>query len=326
MRQTTMEKLERFLANRRTAKKVFPMDMNMGYVAAASAFLNKNVTLDEEKLRAAKASVKKKFGIFSNFRGTTMIPVSAILSEEKNPEELLRKMEIAYKVMKNEFHSNAYLPISALLMAQNVAENDFEKVTQRSCEIWQKMKKEHPILTSSEDYSYCVLFALTERKDEALIEEAEMNYDILKQTFSSSNNVQTMAHIVTLFEGEPETKCERVITFYQRMAEQGVKFGKTTELPTLALLALNSQDDETLIGEMTEIATRLEREKGFKALDGFNKKLRLMFAGLLAGEVGNETVVSVTGIQAMIAQMIAEEVAICAAIAASSAAAASSAN
>lgn len=326
MRQTTLEKCKRFSANRSIAKKVFPLDLNMGYMAAACAFLDKNVILNREKLMEARASVKKKFGVFSNFRGITMIPVSAILSEEKEPEELLRKMEAAYTIMKNEFHANTYLPISAILMAQNVAEEDFEKVTKRSCEIWKKMKKEHPVLTSSEDYSYCVLFALSERKDEALIEEAEKNYDILKQTFSSSNNVQTMSHVVTLFEGEPEKKCERIITFYQRMIEKGVKFGKTTELPTMALLALNSQDDETLIGEMTEIVEWMKTQKGFSAWGGLNKKLRLMFAGLLASDASGEMVTSVTGLQTIVAQMIAEEVAICAAVAASGATAASSAN
>lgn len=67
-----------------------------------------------------------------------------------------------YDILRNEFHSSPYLPLSAFVISYISETDDYENVVKKSKDIYKKMKNEHPFLTSSEDSGYAAVNDIVE--------------------------------------------------------------------------------------------------------------------------------------------------------------------
>ena len=180
-------------------------------------------------------------------------------------------------------------------------------------------------MTSAEDSSFCVLLALSEKSVEDLVTEAEACYRFLTEhTRYPKNSVQSLSHVLALYDGAAEEKCEKVMELYETLKACGLKYGTGYELPMLGVLAMTSDNYEVLAEELAEVSTWLSKQKGFGFWGYVTVKQRLMFAGMLLQE---QNEVSETAlIQSSIATVIAQQAAMLAVMSASTAAATSAAN
>lgn len=186
------------------------------------------------------------------------------------------------------------------------------------------MKKEHPILTSKEDSIMAGFMAFSEKSDSELIDDAEKCYELLREKFSDKDSVQTVSHILSVTNGAPEEKVDRMIRMFDALKKAGRKFGKHFELSTLAAVSIIDADEKELVDSMIAIDSLLSGQKGYGALS-LDKKTRLMHAAMLTADLYGESDNAQAAVSASALAMIAaQEAAMCAAIAAS--AAASSAN
>jgi hypothetical protein len=210
-------------------------------------------------------------------------------------------------------------------MADMVSEEQVVKVTEKARTIYNKMKKDHPFLTSSEDSVYAVLMAVSEKSDEVLMEEMEVCYKKLKESFSASNEVQALAHVLSIAEGSAEEKCNKVVALYEALKADGVKYGKYHELVVLASLALLPVEQSVLVEDIKAVDAFLKEQKGYGFL-GLDKKTRLMHAAMVVScdyvKNDNADIAAMTGTLAAVA---AQQAAMCAVIAASAASSAASA-
>lgn len=347
MKDTVRKSCERLIRCRDQVRQVFPWDGGLIQLTCAGIYVMKDRNVDESLLEQSKRLLKEKLGIFSNFRGTARSPIAAMLAVTGNPERTLDNGIAVYERLKKEFWGSAYLPLAAMVIAQLAEPFAYEEVAGRTRRIYERMKTEHPFLTSGEDSAFCALSALSDRPDDELISDMEACYGLLKPEFFSGNAVQSLAHVLSLCEGTPKEKCGRTMELFGKLKEAGRKFGTEYELPALGIFAMTDVDSGQIVQEMLEIDSWLSEQKGFGMLGSINRKQRLMYAGMLAQkehiqagglQLAADRTASAVGQTALdgtvplamqttisaVSLVVAQEAAMCAAIAASTAAAAAS--
>jgi len=174
---------EQLIENRNRVKSVFPWDGGLLNLACAGIFATKGRTVDGSVLRDCKNLLKQKVGVFSNFRSTARAPIAALLATSSSLGQPLENGLLVYQLLKQDFWSSTYLPLAAMVIAQMAQPSRYEEVASRTRIIYDRMKKEHPFLTSGEDSAFCALMALSEKSDDCMMEDAEHCYQGLKPNF-----------------------------------------------------------------------------------------------------------------------------------------------
>ena len=322
----TLEKLcADFIENRETVKSVYKLESSYIYPICANIFCAKGMVIQRERLEDCKRMVKDMTGVFSNFRGTIQAPVACMLASQSGAENRMERAVAYYKLLKERFFGSQYLALVAFLMADLVTEARAPEKVARGRTIYERMKQEHPLLTSSEDSVFAVLMAFSDHSDDELITDMEACYRMLKERFSNGNGVQSASHVLALTEGTPEEKTARMIALYDGIRASGGKYGKRYELSTLAALVGLDAPVETLVTEIMEMDGLLHEQRGYGGAFGLDRRARMMHAAMLVSDlyVPREQVdaAALTGTISIIA---AQQAAMCAAIAGSTAAASSS--
>jgi hypothetical protein len=281
MDDKSLEKAELLIANKETVGKCFIFEEGMTHLSGASVFTMRDQKATRENVMDAKKRIEKKVGVFSEIRGTAMVPLVCMTAMQDDPDSFADRAVRAYKELKTEFFSSPYLALASFLMAEEISEDQFEEVTGRAKQIYRLMKKDHPFLTGEKDSPICVLMALSGKDEVALTEDAAACYQILKPEFFSGSAVESLANVLAMYDGTSEDKCRRTIDLFNRIKEAGIKYGTSYELATLAPLAMSGEDPDTIAAEIQETEKWLSGQKGFGFFSGISEKQRYMYAGML---------------------------------------------
>lgn len=312
-KQITMD----FIENRDIIKKAIKMESSYIYPVAANVFCAAGVKADGEKLKECKKIIKKNAGFASYLKGNVMTVFAAKLCVSPDPEVQFKKVIDIYGILKDHFKRSEYLALLATLLAEKTTIEEAERIAVRGRALYNMMKKEHPILTSSEDNVMAGFMALSEKNDKQLIDDAESCYDLLRKEFSDKNAMQTVSHILAMTDGVPEEKVDRIVRMYDMFKKSGHKFGKHEELPMLAAISVIEADEKELVDTAVEIDDLLSEQKGYGALS-LSKKIRLMHAAMLTADLYNDCDNALAAVSASaIAIIAANEAAMCAVIAVS---------
>ncbi len=317
---------EQFIENRDRVKAAFKWDSSLIYPACANLFCAAGKEADAERLAACRQLIREHTGFFSSFRGNVRPALVCLLSMEDGAEEKLARVMSAYQLLKQEFWGSGYLALVAYFLADQAGETETEGYVARGKALYRRMKKEHPFLTSEEDSVFAVMMAFSEKSDDALIEDTEACYRLLRQRFHSANAVQTASHVLALADGTPEEKAGRVIELYDALRRAGCKYGRDYELAVLAALAIQKADISQLADDVAEADAFLRGQQGY-GFFGAGRRARLMHAAMIAADsrapLRQTDAAALTGTLAMIA---AQQTAAFAAMAGASAAASAAAS
>lgn len=330
MRETLQKTCDLYFESRETVKDVFKWENDSLVSVCASVLLNSGRNVSPAQLKECRQLLKEKTGVFSNFRQTMEAPFASMMAVAEYPEEKLTKSLKYYEALKEHFWGSEYLVLAAAILADGVAEWNVEEKAARAKKLYKMMKEEHPFLTSEEDSVSAVMLAMSDKTDDnALIQEAERAYQILKQTFSSSNDVQAASFVLVLAlaDGSIEEKCEKFVALYEALKSAGIKYGKYYELSTLAALSILPVNVENMVEDIVAVDGILAEKKPYSGIFGVEKKTRLMHAAMIVSseyaKSDDSNIAAMVGTLAMIAaQQAAMCAVICASAAASSAAAA----
>lgn len=320
MRETLAQLCHNFIRNRDVVKSVFKWENDRIISASITSILNRGILADVNKLEYCKKLLKANTGMFSSFRGNVEAPMVVLLSMDDVPEDKMKKILKVYEILKQEFWGSEYLVLAAAVLADMVSEGQTVILTQKARNIYDRMKKDHPFLTSGEDAVYAVLMAASDKSDESLMDEMEVCYRKLKERFSASNEVQALAHVLSIAEGSAMEKCNKVVALFDALQAVGIKYGKYYELVALTSLAMLPVDKCELTEDIKAVDNFLERQKGY-GFWGMDKKTRLMHAAMIVScdyiKNGTNDIAVMTGTLAAVA---AQQAAMCAVIAGSAAA------
>ncbi|MCR4888887.1 MAG: DUF4003 domain-containing protein [Ruminococcus sp.] len=310
-----------FIENRDTIKKAIKLENSYIYPVAANIFCAARVKADAEKLASCKKIIKKNAGFASYLKGNVMTSLAAELCVSADPEAKFEKVMDMYSILKKHFKRSEYLALLATLLADKTTMEEADRIAARGRTLYDMMKKEHPILTSSEDNVMAGFMAFSEKSDKQLIDDAEMCYDLLRNKFSDKNAIQSVSHILAMTNGTPEEKVSRLFRMFDIFDEAGRKFGKHYELSTLAAISIIDADENELVSAALEIDKILDGQKGYGVLS-LDKKTRLMHSAMLTADLYDDADNAQAAVStSALAVIAAQQAAICAVVAASAAAA-----
>ncbi len=318
-----------FIENRDILRKAFRWESAYLYPVCAAVFTGRGQTADPAALRHCDRILKEQTGPFNGFRGTARLAILSLLAADGDPGGRLRRALGLYDALKGYFFVSQYLPVAAMLLAEETEKSRYAETAARCRRIYDLMKAEHPFLTSGEDSIFAALLALSPRPEEETVEETEGCYRLLKPAFFSANAVQSLSHVLALGEYPAEEKCQRTMGLYQGLKDRGYKYGTEYELATLGVLALLPEEPEAIIEKVIQADDYLSGQSGYGLL-GLGRKQRLMHAGMLVSagyrEQAAENAMQSAAVGGTLSLVAAQQAALCAAVAAASAAAGASAS
>lgn len=327
MRDELQKLCAEFIQDRDIAKEAFTWESSYMPPICAGILADKKQKISIEHLKAAKQLIKEQTGIFSNFRGTVIAPMATMLAMREDAESLFAFTQKIYGELKKHFYTSQYLPLVSMILAQMTDASQYQYVAQKTRQIYDLMKKEHPFLTSSEDGPFAALLAFSSSSPEAVIYEVEKCYQLLKPKFFSGNAVQSLSHVLALGEGSAEAKCAKLENLFIALKDKGYKYGTDYQLATLGAISILPYEVTQIVQDMTEVSDYLEQQKGY-GFFGASKKDRYMHAAMIVckdyiGKTGNQ-VMNSAAVTSTIVMIAAQQAAMCAAIAATAAANSSS--
>lgn len=326
MKASLQSLCDRFIFNRDVVKSEFRMENSYLYPVCANLFCAAGVDADRQRLAHAKQLIKDQTGLFSNFRGNIRPAVSCMLALSERPEEKMDRVLQQYQSLKQHFWGSEYLALSAYLLADLADGKETVDHAARGRALYDRMKKEHPFLTAQEDSVFAVLMAFSDKTDDALVQDMEACYGLLKQRFHSSNAVQSASHVLALAAGEPKEKAARVADLYDAIVAAGGKYGREYQLATLAALTILPVDIAAAAADIMDVDEWLSHQKGY-GIWGLDRRTRTMHAAMIvADDDAPSRTVDAAAFTGTIAMVAAQQSATCAAIIASSAAASAAAS
>ena len=288
MTEIIRNKCELFERNRRAISKKFLFEKSMMSIAAGLIFTGADQEADVEKLTECRSILKKHTGFFSEFRDTIKIILLSEMALSDDAGQYVEDVKTVYsRLRKGHFKKNSHMILAAMLLCDLGRQSDADAVVKKHNEIMKQMEKLHPILTDSEDISYVILLALSDRPVDLILGDMNECFDYLKNVRKikvGSDSIQRLSEILALTDGDVKEKCDKVIHLYDLLQQSKTATADGYIFSTLGMLTGACEAPESIINGIFEAYEYLKDCKGFDDnADG--KKQRLMVAELLIAEL-----------------------------------------
>ena len=288
MNEVLYEKCELLLKNCSAIRSKYIFDDAHLSLIASLIFTSADKEADTDKLKECKKILEKNTGLLSNFRANPKLVLLSKMALSDDPEEYINNiLDVYKKIHGGKQLENSYMALAAMLICDLGRQNEAEDLIYKAEQIRKLMDKDHPVLTASEDTSFIMFLALTEKSPETIIKEIEEAYDYLKKTYkirASANAVQGLSEVLAISYGDPKEKCDKVVRLFNTFTERKAKFGSDSELIVLGSLINVNIDTDTLVNEILEAEVRLKDLKGFKDSE-MDRQKRMMYASMLVSDV-----------------------------------------
>ena len=297
MKETIKKKCDLLTENREKMVKQFKWNYNLMNLSAALVFTGEGKEPYADRLDECVKILKKNAGIFSSLRSEMEPIVVSKMALADDPQQYISDLKIIYdKLTKGSIFDSAYMVQAAISILDAGKIDEADEIIARYKDLYKKMSKEHPILTSSEDIVFAVLLVMTEKDVDTIVNEMEICYEYLKKEKKikvGGNEIQGLGEVLALSDGDMIEKCDRVALLYDKFAEHGTKYGRDYgEFASLGALIGIDIDADALVDEIIETAEYLKSCKGFGGFS-MDKKQRLMFAAMLVGDAYSDKMVCI---------------------------------
>ena len=313
MRDELLSLCEDYIANRNAVKAAIRGQNRRIYSVCANIFSGRGQLAREEVVRDCRGILKERVGLFSSFRGNLTAPVACLLASGEFP---MRHMDMAvryYDRLAEDFYKTEQLALAAFLLPDMIPEEYLDELIERSREIFRRMKRAHPFLTSSRDSIFALLMAFSPKRVEDVTADAERCYQLLRRLFGSGSSIRTVATILSLQGGTPEDNAERMAAIYHSLQMRRARYGRGLELAPLAAMADAAVPAQQVAEDILDAEAFLAKQKGFRSM---TRRERLMNAAMIVSDqVDPGRDAETSSLLAVIALVAAEQAAAAAAAA-----------
>ena len=291
-----------------------------------------NKPFDKEAVENVRKYIKKTTGIFSYYRGTSRIILSSLLAcKYDNPKQEFDKMLNYDKRMKEAgFKNGMYVPMANYALLATSTEERAEARINKAIEIYKEMKKNHPWLTSGDDYPLSMLLSDSDMPVNNIIDNMEECYNLLNENgFGKNNGLQFLSHILSFSKEENKVKVIRCKEIFDKLKANKMKV-YSGGYAVIGFLSILGDQAQGAVDQVIEIVKILQSTKKYKWL---TKETHLFTAASLVSDLyidnmknQKELIQTTIGIsiEALIAAQMAASIAAASAVASSSAASSSS--
>lgn len=269
MKELLKKLCDKYLLNLGLFTDLCPLERDILYPVCASVFCAADAEFDLAKYKTSMTFIKADPKMLSSFRSTVRPLIASLLSLSDDPRGEMKQYLQCYDTMRKYFTNSEHLALLAMLFAKIVPAEKAEEFIRRGRQIYDRMKKEHRILTTKENIAFAVMLAFSEKSDDDLIEDMEASYKLLKHS-DAKNSMQSVSHVLAMSDGRPEDKCAKFKELYDSMLKKGKKYGKRYELAMLAAMSIADFDSSEIIGDVSDVEAFLSQHKAVFDLSGFD--------------------------------------------------------
>jgi len=279
------DKLTLFVSNTQDLKGSFtwsggPLVKRM----AALLYALEGRRIDVEAIRRCYDMIKRNAGIFSYFRGTMAICLSALLALTSDPDAVFDDTLNVYDMLKKEgFWGSEFLVVAAYEIARQAEASDYKTVAGRSRAFYDGMKKNRFFITGYDDYIYAAMLGLSDLDVEVGVERVEIFNSRLRREFSNKNSVQTLAQTLALSSPDGDA-VDRVLALRDAFRASGVRMDRLFTLSSLGVLALLPAEPGEIAGKVAQAKDMLRAQRGFGVMTLTTQALLLYAAALVTDE------------------------------------------
>lgn len=278
MDETLMNMCDLLMANFETLCRNYKLEETMN-IAGAMILTNEHETADIERMKACYNIIKRSEGIFSVYRNYMRIPVMTKMSMSDDPENYFENLKaIKDELDRERFLKSEYSVIAAMVLLEEAKYDEIGDYIEKTKAIYNKMKEEHSVLTSSNDTVFAALLAISDIDVDNLLLEMEESYRLIKGKILFAES-QEISHILSLDMGSPGLKAEKFLDLYRLTKENHVTFGSGTDINALAALSLLDLDNREIIRLVSEMEQYLGGNRYFRGLH-MMKSTRVVLAGM----------------------------------------------
>ncbi len=311
MNNVVKRKCDLLLENRANLEKASLLDNERIVNITAQLYTSKDKVVDIDSYKECRDILKKKEGIFSDFRGDHELIIAGKMDLSGNPEQYLENLSKVYKLFqKGKIFGSAYRVFASLSICDAGKISEAEDIIAKTNDILDRMHKKHFFLTSDEDTSVAVLLAMTDKSTDDIMEQLEKSYQIFQKNAKFCDDpAYTLSQVLTTYPGDPSDRSFKVIELFNAFRDQDASYGREYELAILGPLTDINMDTNDLVAEIIEVSEFLKSKKDFDSLSMDNRS-RLMTSAILIGNAyeGNSLNDEATSISSTVAVVIAEQV------------------
>lgn len=282
MNETLTRQCELLVENRKTLSKAFKWNFDVMSAACAALVSAGGRPADVEIMKECSRIVKREKGIFSDFRSHLNLAILTKMALSGNPEQYFSDLAAINKMFpRNKIIGSDYRLLAAIIICDRKGLSGAQSCIDRSYEIYDAMRKQHPILTSAEDLPLAALLAAENVSSiDLLIEEMEHCYPLIKKRFHHNEAAQSCSHVMALYPDDAQAKCSRLFEVWDKLNAAGHRYGKDMEIGVLAALCAMDIPSDEIVRDICDADDYLKKQKGFGAWS-IGKRARRMFAALM---------------------------------------------
>ena len=298
------------IENEKIIRKASFLELDEVIKVGALFYTVRNISPDGEKIRACKEILKRKTGIFSNFRGFLQFAIQVKMSVSPDPEAYLDAVLAIYKKLaEGRILPGEIIVMTAMTIYDLSDGRDVDSVIAAVKEAYAKIRQKHKFLTNENDLSYIAMMALSGKDMDRQLEEVEMLYAALKERFHMpSDTAQSAALVLSMSSKPADQKAESFISFYQALKEVKHATSKGKAMSVYAAFTDLDAPRELLVDEIGQAEDWLRHQKGYGILSSSDVR-RVMAAALVLQQHELQSPVPVhTETATVVSQLIAEEV------------------
>lgn len=200
----------------------------------------------KQDIDRVNAYIKDNTGPFCCYRQKSILFSALLLLAFPDPEnkfDILQDYEQRLKVAG--FRSYTYRPVTAYTLLLTCDEARIDEKIAKAYEIFTEMRKDHPWLTSGDDYPLSVLLASSEESIPTIMDDIEsLYYALNKVGLNRGNGLQFLSHILSLSpeaNSSKATRCKALYDFFKKNKHK-LFSSNYASLGLLTLLAEKSQE------------------------------------------------------------------------------------
>jgi hypothetical protein len=161
MTEAMERRLGLFVEDAAIVKRGFKWQRLQMRQVAALLYTAEGKTVDTAAIRRSYELIKANTGLFSMFRGNTILALATLLSLNEAGEIRMSDTLRVYDLLKEaRFWGSDYLVVAAWQIASNTDYGKYEAVVGKMRAYYDGMKGLHPLLTGSDDTIYAAMLGL----------------------------------------------------------------------------------------------------------------------------------------------------------------------
>jgi len=301
-----------FSENNKAFQKAFHVEYNEMLALGALIATAKGKVLTKEKIKESYKLLTKNTGIFSSFRDTLRVPMTAEMACADEPQRYFEELNQVYKQLMTHFTiGSERRALAALMIYNNCPPELLYRMPDETYEMYQRLREQHPFLTGSEDMSYAALMAIKGGSPDAMVQDMEECYHLVKERFKLHfEPIHNVAQILSLNNKmSPKEKVELFNEYYDFLKKGKFRISVGDPLAIVAILVNIGIGKDEMLELCQKYNDFLKKQKGFGFLGVSTQSRRMMAIALAALEaLGNETEAENAALTAVVNMIINFEI------------------